>query len=74
MVDESTGSSVSSPTYRLADTLLKGQFRPFVATRRAAGLSWRRIASELRDATENEVDVTDETLRVWFADLKEPAA
>lgn len=74
MVDAAAGSPTASPTFRLADSLLDGKLREFVATRRAAGLAWRRIANELRDTTAREVDVTAETLRTWFADLQEPAA
>lgn len=67
MVDAATGSPAASPTFRLADTLLEGQFRAFVATRRAAGLSWRRISNDLRDITSRQVDITPETLRQWFS-------
>lgn len=36
----------------------------FVADRRPAK-SWRRIALDLRDATDGKVDVTPETVRKW---------
>lgn len=37
-----------------------------VAERRSASVSWRRIAQEVLART--GVDVTGETIRVWFAD------
>jgi len=43
----------------------------FVQTRRASGLSWRRISVELFEAT--RVDVTHESLRSWFFDAEKAA-
>jgi hypothetical protein len=59
--------STESPTRHLADVLVNG-VEKYVRDRRQAGLSWRRIALELRDSTDAKVDVTHETLRSWFAD------
>jgi hypothetical protein len=53
-------------TRRLLNLLLEGQLRPFVKARREQGLPWRIIARDVFDAT--GVDVTAETLRVWFGD------
>lgn len=55
------------PKRELADVLVNG-VEEFVRTRREAGMSWRRIANELRDATNQKVDVTYETVRGWYAD------
>jgi len=55
-----------SPTHRYADVLLERPLAELVAERRSAGVSWRRISLELRDATNGEIDVTYETLRSWF--------
>ena len=55
-----------TPSRRLADTLIEGGLAAFVAKRRGDGASWRRIAADLRDATDGQVDLTDETLRGWF--------
>lgn len=59
---------MQSPTYRLADILLKGRLADYVHDARGAGKSWRRIAIDLRDLTNTEIDVTHETLRSWFPD------
>lgn len=49
-----------------ADRLLgdAGPLEDLVADRRNRGVSWRKIANELRDLT--GIDVTYETLRSWF--------
>ena len=57
-----------TPTYLLADYLLPGGLEEFVKTRRATGMSWRRIALDIRDATDRQIDVTYELLRRWFKD------
>ena len=51
-----------------ADRLLgdAGPLEELVADRRNQGVSWRKIAGELRDLT--GIDVTHETLRSWFAE------
>jgi hypothetical protein len=57
---------VPTPKYELADHLLRGKLREFVESRRAGGLAWRHVASQLFTATAHKVDVTGETLRSWF--------
>lgn len=49
-----------------ADRLLgdAGPLEDLVLRRRSEGVSWRKIAAELRDLT--GIDVTYETLRSWF--------
>ena len=54
--------------FLLADTLLEGHLRDFVAERREAGQSWRTIARALWEATDRKVDVTHQTLANWFAE------
>ena len=63
----------ATPTHRLADALLgeDGPLETFVRTRRAKGRAWRLIARDLYEVTDNEIDVTYESLRAWFPD---PAA
>lgn len=58
---------MTTPTRRLADTMLVGGIDRFIADRRAGKkpASWRRIALDLRDATDGQIDVTPETLRNW---------
>ena len=55
-----------SPTHQLVDHALggPGKLAQLVTTRRTEGVSWRKIANEVRDTT--EIDVTHETLRGWF--------
>lgn len=61
---------------KLADVLLgdRGPLDEFVHLRRSNGSSWRMIALDLRTVTNNEVDVTGETLRAWFGDEPEAAS
>lgn len=60
-----------TPSHRLADHLLGGDgpLESFVRTRRSDGRAWRLIARDLYDATDQQVDVTYETLRAWFPDV-----
>jgi hypothetical protein len=55
-----------TPTYHLANVLLNGDFAQWVVERRKAGRSWRRIALELYEVSDQRIDVTHETLRSWF--------
>lgn len=57
-----------SPTYHLANHLLRGRLEHFVRTRRSDGRSWRLIARDLYEKTTGVIDVTHETLRSWFPD------
>lgn len=67
-------SETRTPLYELADTLLGGDLRGWVLRQRAAGKSWRRTAQALAEATDRKVDVTHETIRMWFVETNEPAA
>lgn len=60
-----------TPTHRLIDLRLGGDgaLEQFIRTRRLDGVSWRRITRELYEATDQEFDVTYETLRSWFPDV-----
>lgn len=60
------GNPTGTTTRRLADVLLHGKLDEYVADRRAAGKSWRRITLDLRD--DIQVDVTHNTLRSWYPD------
>lgn len=63
------------PRQRLADLLLGRSVLDFIAERKANSLSFRRIAADLRDATDGEIDVSDVTVRAWYlASLTEDAA
>lgn len=63
-----------TPTARLADHLLPGGLEDFVRSRRAAGMSWRKISLEIRDVTDRIVDVTHQALFSWFDDENGEAA
>jgi hypothetical protein len=54
-----------SPRQRLADLLLRRPVAGFIAERRADGASFAAIAEALRDATDGEIDVSDEAIRQW---------
>lgn len=56
-----------TPTAKLANYLLGG-LDEFVLTRRAEGMSWRRIALEISHATGRQIEVTHEALRGWYPD------
>jgi len=56
-----------SRLYRLIESQLDGASLPdFVAQRRPPSKSWREIADEIRELTGETV--SEETLRLWFAD------
>lgn len=57
-----------TPTYRLAEILLGEPLDEWVRSRRRNGASWRLIAMELWQRTNQEVIVSFETLRSWFPD------
>jgi len=57
-----------TPTARLADHLLPGGLHAFVLERRARGVSWRRIALDIRDETDKVIEVSHEVIRRWFKD------
>ncbi len=54
-----------SPLYQLIEAKLEGTLADFVAARYGKQ-SWIAMAAELADVTGQ--DVSDETLRRWFAD------
>lgn len=54
-----------SPLYRMIEARLDGTLAEFVASRRASQ-SWAAMANEITSTT--EIEVSDETLRRWFAD------
>lgn len=54
-----------SPLYRMIEARLDGTLAEFVASRRASQ-SWTAMATEIVETT--KIEVSDETLRRWFAD------
>lgn len=54
-----------TPAQHLADLLLDQPVETWVHERRGRGMSWRRIALEMRDATEGKVDVSPTTVMAW---------
>ena len=63
-----------TPTQRLASLLLQQPVTDWIADRRDAGLSWRRIEQELSTTTGGQIDVTAETLRGWMGATTERVA
>jgi hypothetical protein len=64
-------STPRSSFYRLVERQLSESLADYVSARRPAQ-SWRTIAAELGDQI--GVEVSHESLRLWFADAEEPAA
>lgn len=58
-----------TPTQRLAGMLLGMPIHEWIEQRRSAGRSWRLVARDLYEATNGQIDVTHETVRVWFEDV-----
>lgn len=58
--------ALTPPRQRLADLLLGRPVLDFIAERRANDDPYRRIAADLRDATDGEIDVSDVTVRAWY--------
>lgn len=63
---------------RIAEALFEDRYgQPlldWIADRKEAGLTWRKVAQELRDTTGGLLDVAPQTLINWQADRREPAA
>ena len=55
-----------SPTQRLASHLLHRPVLEWVAEQREAGWTYRKIAEDLKAATDGQVDITAEALRLWL--------
>lgn len=64
----------ASPTQSLAETILGEPLEAWLTVRSEAGSSLRTIATELRRATGDKVDVTAETIRKWLKDFAEAKA
>lgn len=63
-----------TPTQYLASDALGQDVIAWAAEVRAAGASWRLIASELRERTDGRVDVTGESIRLWVTGAAEAEA
>lgn len=61
------GMPEKTATQRLLDHLIPAGLEAYVAQKRRAGVSWRRVSLDLRD--DFEVDVTPQTLHSWYRDL-----
>lgn len=55
-----------SPTQRLASLKLGRPLEEYVAEKRNAGLPWSSIAAEISLDTEGEVEISRESLRLWY--------
>lgn len=66
--------SLPHPRQRLASLLLGRDVLDFIEEHYANGTSYRRIAVALRDATDGEIDVSDQTIRSWRLAKQDEAA
>ncbi|MGE3835980.1 MAG: hypothetical protein AB7H43_14530 [Acidimicrobiia bacterium] len=53
--------------YRLADNLFEGRLAAWLAERRAAGDSWDLIAKKLWVETDQQIDISTQTLATTWA-------
>ncbi len=56
---------MTSAKQQLATVLLRRDVLAYIRDYRDDGVSWRRIADNLRSDTKGRVDVTGETIRAW---------
>lgn len=63
-------TEVATANRRLAELTLGRPLDEYVAEKRSARprWSWRLIASQLAEDTGGEIQLSHQTLRVWFAD------
>lgn len=63
-------------TQRLAAVLIGQDLADWVTERRQHRYqpSWQALADELREVTNGDVDVTRETLRLWYGEPTEKSA
>lgn len=66
----------TTPTQRLATALLGQEVGEWIAERRNHPYrpSWQAVADELREATDGQVDVTREAVRLWMAESTKQAS
>ena len=69
-------ANTPTATQRLATVLLGQDLGEWVAERRAHPYqpSWQAIADELTRTTDGQIEVSRETLRLWYADPAEKQA
>lgn len=66
-------ATMPTPKRQLADLLTPGGLDNFVAERRDRDASWRSIALDLFTATDGKVNITPESLRLWYGIRPEKA-
>jgi hypothetical protein len=54
-----------SPNQAFASFILQRPVREWIAEQRELGWSWRKIADDLKIATNGQVDVSHESIRQW---------
>jgi hypothetical protein len=57
--------TTETPTQRLATILLGRSVHDWIVAQREQGASWRKIADDLKIATDGQIDVTHEAVRGW---------
>ena len=58
-----------TPTQQLASIKLGRPLADYVAEKRATGSPWSSIAADLSLDTDGTVDVSRETLRLWYGQV-----
>ena len=58
---------------RLASLLLERPVMDWIADQRTAGRSWLTIANDLRTATDGQVDISHEAVRLWAEQTTVPS-
>ncbi|MDP4015356.1 MAG: hypothetical protein U0990_11485 [Candidatus Nanopelagicales bacterium] len=58
-----------TPNQRLAQLLLGTPLDQWLSTKRTSGTPWRAIARDLYTATNGQIDMSHETIRIWCASL-----
>jgi hypothetical protein len=62
-------SEAQNPNQRLATVLLGRPVHQWIAEQRELGWSWRKIADDLKIATDGLVDVSHESIRQWSEEV-----
>lgn len=58
-----------TPTQVLASLLIGQPIGDWITAKRAEGVTWRQMARDLREATDDQIDITGEALRLWHEEV-----
>ena len=62
-------STTETPTQRLATIALGQPVTKWIAAQREYGSSWRKIAEDLKTATNGQIEITHEAVRGWHEEV-----